>query len=180
MVPVSPGKGSFIILHYLFFPWLFILCTFRLMITHGKTKTSKMAGLDVPKFVFIWFQRFLFIVAGALPHKTTFWQTSIEDQLVVKILLRLDWIKITLKGIEKYMYGLQKALSRHLKSYQNGFFLSESPHAWTENRHKIFGRFLTRPSLPRARPTPPTRPTSRFPTFLWPAQKYGCFTLKTR
>ena len=108
-----------------------------------------MAGLDVPKFVFIWFQRFLFIVAGALPHKTTFWQTSIEDQLVVKILLLLDWNKITLKAIEKYLYGLQKLYRNTLNRIRMGFF---SPNRRTHGPRTAITEFSCVSSLVRLSP----------------------------
>ena len=47
-----------------------------------------MAGLDVPKFVLKWFQRFLFIVVIVISilFKTTFRQTSIQCHLLVKFL----------------------------------------------------------------------------------------------
>jgi len=71
-----------------------------------------MAGLDVAKFVFKWFQKFVFMVVMVLSIliETTYWETSIPGQLVVKISWRADKNKITFKAIE-YRYGLQKTVS---------------------------------------------------------------------
>ena len=49
-----------------------------------------MDGLDVAKFVVNWFERFLLVVVDGNVDFTRnyIWQTSIQDQLVVKILWR--------------------------------------------------------------------------------------------
>ena len=49
--------------------------------------------------------------------KTAFWQTSIHSQSLVKILSRSDKDKISFKAIEKYRYGLEKTVSKHLNWY---------------------------------------------------------------
>ena len=62
-----------------------------------------MAGQDFEKRVLNWFQRFLIIVVIVISIllKTKFFQTSIQGQLVMKILRRSDKDKITFKAIEK-------------------------------------------------------------------------------
>ena len=44
---------------------------------------------------------------------------SVQIQSLVKILLRSDKDKINFKMIEKYQYGLQKTVSKHLKYTQS-------------------------------------------------------------
>ena len=77
-----------------------------------------LAGLDSAKFGFYRFQRFLFIVVivTSILLKNAFWQTSIHNQFLVKILLRSDKDIITFNAIEKHRYGLPKIVSKHLNT----------------------------------------------------------------
>ena len=71
-----------------------------------RSRSCKIWLLSISKF-------FVYCCHGDL-LKTTFWQTSIQILLVVKISYWSDKDKITFKTIEKYRYGVRKTASSTL------------------------------------------------------------------
>ena len=77
----------------------------------GRSRSNKIGFLSISKFLFI------VVTVISILLKTAIWHISIHSQSLVKILWRSNKDKITFKAIEKYRYGLQKTVLKHLKRH---------------------------------------------------------------